>query len=109
MDEVLRLQNSNLNASDSGLHHTVDDRRYGGIVRGVPIGQNSTLQGRKVEKKNQNQSFDAPELPPIDLPNDKGPEKQKQYFIEPLIKTTTVDQVDKLSHLSGSKTMCLTL
>ncbi|KAH3730608.1 hypothetical protein DPMN_056598 [Dreissena polymorpha] len=27
----------NLNASDSGLHHTVD-RRYGGIVRGVPIG-----------------------------------------------------------------------
>ncbi|KAH3896422.1 hypothetical protein DPMN_020599 [Dreissena polymorpha] len=28
---------NNLNASDSGLHHTVADRRYGGIVRGVPI------------------------------------------------------------------------
>ena len=40
------------------------------------------------EKRENEQFFDAPELPPIELPNDKGPEKQKHSSIEPLITTT---------------------
>ncbi|KAH3832169.1 hypothetical protein DPMN_105447 [Dreissena polymorpha] len=39
------------------------------------------------ENRENEQFFDAPELPPIELPNYKGPEKQKQS-IAPLITTT---------------------